>query len=128
LLLSLLVAVPTLGVATSTVADAVVVACPKGSAFGSMNHIMSSCTTSDDALMKWTLAKRKMIIHQYDTPRGTAHTHVALLSDVCTDENDVMPTPEECSDEYDDIEVSFPFSSAASSSSLALGRNFSRFW
>jgi hypothetical protein len=28
----------------------------------SLNHIMSSCTASDDALLKWTLAKRKMIV------------------------------------------------------------------
>jgi hypothetical protein len=33
----------------------------KCSACGSQDHILSqSCTTSDDALMKWTLAKRKI--------------------------------------------------------------------
>jgi hypothetical protein len=32
----------------------------KCGACGSLNHIMSSCTTSDDALLKWTLAKRKI--------------------------------------------------------------------
>jgi hypothetical protein len=31
-------------------------------AYGSLNHIMSYCTTLDDALLKWTLAKRKMIV------------------------------------------------------------------
>jgi hypothetical protein len=40
----------------------------KCSACGSPNHFMSSCTTSDDALLKWTLAKRKMIVQKYGTP------------------------------------------------------------
>jgi hypothetical protein len=30
-------------------------------ACGSLNHILSSCTSVDDALLKWTFAKRKMI-------------------------------------------------------------------
>jgi hypothetical protein len=34
----------------------------ESNACGSLSHIMSSCTTSDDALMKWALAKRKVII------------------------------------------------------------------
>jgi hypothetical protein len=34
----------------------------KCSACGSLDHILSSCTAPDDALMRWTLAKRKMII------------------------------------------------------------------
>jgi hypothetical protein len=32
------------------------------SARGSLNHIMFSSTALDDALLKWTLAKRKMIV------------------------------------------------------------------
>jgi hypothetical protein len=46
----------------------------KCSAFGSMTHIMSSCTASDDALLKWTLAKRKIIVHKYGTPCGPLRT------------------------------------------------------
>jgi hypothetical protein len=34
----------------------------KCSACGCLNNILSSCTTSDDALLKWTLAKCKMIV------------------------------------------------------------------
>jgi hypothetical protein len=34
----------------------------KFSACGSLDHILSSCTAPDDALLRWTLAKRKMII------------------------------------------------------------------
>jgi hypothetical protein len=34
----------------------------KCSACGSMDHIMSSCTAQGDTLLKWTLAKRKMIV------------------------------------------------------------------
>jgi hypothetical protein len=100
----------------------------KCSACGSLSHIMSSCTTSDDALLKWTLAKRKMIIQKCGTPNGFALAHVALISDVPTDDPDVMPTLEECKDEYDDTEVSVPFSSIAFSSSLAHGRDLSMFW
>jgi hypothetical protein len=33
----------------------------KCSACGSLDHILSSCTAPDDALLRWTLAKRKMI-------------------------------------------------------------------
>jgi hypothetical protein len=34
----------------------------KCSACGSHDHILSLCNASDDALLRWTLAKRKMII------------------------------------------------------------------
>jgi hypothetical protein len=34
----------------------------KCNACGSIDHIMSSCTAPSDALLKWTLAKGKMII------------------------------------------------------------------
>jgi hypothetical protein len=40
----------------------------KCSACDTLNHILSSCTTSDDALPKWTLAKRKIIIKKYGNP------------------------------------------------------------
>jgi hypothetical protein len=68
----------------------------KCSACGSLNHIMSSCTTSDDALLKWTLAKRKMIIQKYGTHGGSAFAHAAMMSDVPTDDHDVFPTLEDC--------------------------------
>jgi hypothetical protein len=42
--------------------------CIKCNACGSLNHMMSSCTASYDALLKWTLAKRKMTILKYGTP------------------------------------------------------------
>jgi hypothetical protein len=93
-----------------------------------MDHIMTSCTTSDDALLNWTLAKRKMIVHKYGTLGGHAHAHAALLSDASTDAIVVMPTLDERTDEYDYSEVSVPFSSVAFSSSLALGRDMPQFW
>jgi hypothetical protein len=40
----------------------------KCSACGSMDHILSSCTALDDALPRWTIAKRKMIIQKYGAP------------------------------------------------------------
>jgi hypothetical protein len=100
----------------------------KCSACGSLNHILSSCASSDDELLKWTVAKRKMIIQTYGTHGGFASAHAAMLSDVSTDDLDAMPTLEECTDEYDDTEVSVPFSSLALSSSLAHGRDLSQFW
>jgi hypothetical protein len=100
----------------------------KCSACGSMNHILSSSTAPDDALLKWTLAKRKMIIQRYGTPSGSAFAHVAMLSDVPADDAHGLPTLEDCTDEYDDTEVSVPFSSIAFSSSLTPGRELSQFW
>jgi hypothetical protein len=91
-----------------------------------MDHIFSSCTASDDALPKWTLAKRKMIIQKYGTPGG-AHSHAALLSDVTADDTDGLSTLEDCTNEYDDTEVSDPFSSIAFSSSLIPDRDLSQF-
>jgi hypothetical protein len=78
--------------------------------------------------MNSVLAKRKMIIHRYGNPGGSALAHAALLSDVPTDDPDVMPTLEECTYESDDTEVSAPFSSVAFSSSLAPSRYLSQFW
>jgi hypothetical protein len=99
----------------------------KCKACGSMDHILSSCTARDDALMRWTIAKRKMIIQKYGAPSGSHLAHVALLSDVPADDSDRLPTLQECTDEYDDTEASVPFSSVAFSSSLTPGRNLSHF-
>jgi hypothetical protein len=56
--------------------------CPRGgrgllkkcSACGSLDHILSSCTAPDDALLWWTLAKRKMIIQKYGAHGGFGET------------------------------------------------------
>jgi hypothetical protein len=61
-------------------------------------------------------------------PGGSALAHAALLSDVPTDDFDVMPTLEDCTYKYDDTEVSAPFSYVAFSSCLAPGRDLSQFW
>jgi hypothetical protein len=62
-----------------------------------------------------------MIVLKYDTPSGSASMHAALLS-----ESDKLPTLEDCTDEYDDTEVSVPFNSVAFSSSITLGRDLSQ--
>jgi hypothetical protein len=100
----------------------------KCSAYGSLDHIVSSCTAPDGALMRWTLAKRKMIIQKYGTVGGSACAHAAPLSDVPADDTETLPTLEDCGDEYNDTEVSFPFNSVAFSSSLTPGRDLSQFW
>jgi hypothetical protein len=69
-----------------------------------------------------------MIIQKYGTHGGSAFAHAALLSDVTADDTDSLPTLEGCTDEYDDTEVSVPFSSVAFSSSLTPGRDLSQFW
>jgi hypothetical protein len=51
-----------------------------------------------------------------------------MFIDVSTDNPDDMPTLEECTNEYDDTEVSVPFRFVAFSSSLAPGRDLSQFW
>jgi hypothetical protein len=99
----------------------------KCSACGSPDHIFSSCTASDDALPRWTLAIRKMIIQKYGTLGGAHSAHAALLSDVTADDTDGLSTFEDCTDEYDDTEVSDPFSSIAFSSSLIPDRDLSQF-
>jgi hypothetical protein len=58
----------------------------KCSACGSLDHMLSSCTSSDDPVVKWTMAKRKTIIKKYGTPGGNAPAHAALLSDVLHDD------------------------------------------
>jgi hypothetical protein len=90
-----------------------------------LDHILSSCTAPDDALLRWTLAKWKMIIHKYGAPYGSASAHAALLSDVTADDTESLPTLEDCTYEYDDTEVSVPLSSVAFSSSLTPGRDLS---
>jgi hypothetical protein len=80
-------------------------------------------------MLKWTMAKRKLIIQKYGTHVvGSASTHVAMLSDVLTDVHDTLPTLEESTEEFNDIEVSLPFTSVAFSSSIAPGRDLSQFW
>jgi hypothetical protein len=69
-----------------------------------------------------------MIIQMYGTRGGSAYAHAALLSNVTTDDIDSLPTFEDCTDEYDDTEMSVPFSFVAFSSSLKPGRDFSPFW
>jgi hypothetical protein len=100
----------------------------KCSACGVLDHIMSSCTALDDALLKWTLEKRKMIIQKYGALGGCTSAHATLRSDVPADDSASFPTLEECTDEYNDTKVSVPFSSVAFSSSLTPGRNLSHFW
>jgi hypothetical protein len=101
----------------------------KCTAYGSPDHTLSSCTAPYDALLRWTLAKRKLIIqNKYGARGGSHYAHTAVLSDVPADDSDSLPTLEECTDEYDDTEVSVPFSSVAFSSSLTPGRNLSQYW
>jgi hypothetical protein len=50
------------------------------------------------------------------------------MSDVSNDDTHVIPTLEECTDEYDDTVVSVPFRSGAFSSSLTPGRDMSQLW
>jgi hypothetical protein len=70
-----------------------------------------------------------MIVQKYGTPGGSATAHAALLNDVtAADDTDGMPTLEDCTDEYDDTEVSVPFSSVAFSSSLLPGCDLSLLW
>jgi hypothetical protein len=95
---------------------------------GGLDHIMSSCTAPDDALLKWTLAKRKMMAQKHGTLGGSPSAHAALLSDVPPDDVDILPDLEDCTDEYDDTEVSVPFNCIAFSSSLAPGCDLSQFW
>jgi hypothetical protein len=66
-----------------------------------------------------------MIIQKYDTLGGNADAHADMLSDVPTDDTEAMPIFEECTEGYDDNEVSAPFSSFTFLSSLAHGRNLS---
>jgi hypothetical protein len=97
---------------------------------GSLNHLMSACTAPEDAILKWNLAKRKMLVQKFGAPGGTTSAHVALLSDVLADDApaddaDSLPTLEDCADDHDDDEVSVPFSFVAFSSSLTPCRDLS---
>jgi hypothetical protein len=60
----------------------------KCTACGSPDHILSSRTSPDDALLRWTLAKRKMIIQKYGAPGGSHYAHAAQLSDVPADDSE----------------------------------------
>jgi hypothetical protein len=68
---------------------------------------MSACTATDDAILKWNLAKRKMTFQKYGAPGGNTSAPSALPSDVHADDapaddTDSLPTLEDCADDYDD--------------------------
>jgi hypothetical protein len=44
-----------------------------------------------------------MIVQKYGTPGGSAFAHAAMLSDVPADDTNILPTLDDCTDEYDDI-------------------------
>jgi hypothetical protein len=69
-----------------------------------------------------------MIIQKYGTLGGSASLHATLLSNVTANDTNSLPTLEDCTDEYDDTEVSVPLSSFAFSSSLTPGRDLSHLW
>jgi hypothetical protein len=69
-----------------------------------------------------------MIIQNYGTRGGSPSAYAALLSEVTADDPAGLPTLEDCTDEYDDSEVSVTFNSVAFSSSLTPGRDVSQFW
>jgi hypothetical protein len=99
----------------------------KCSGCGSLGHILSSSTASDDALLKWKLAKRKLIVKKYGNS-SHASARAALLSDLSHEDTSPrepldVPTLEKCTGVYDDTEVSLSFSSVAFSSSLTPGRD-----
>jgi hypothetical protein len=76
-------------------------------------------------LLKWTLAKRRMIVQKYGTPSEHA-SHNARLSDVHQSDADIDatgagPSEMECTYEYDDIEASGTFSSVPLSASTPPG-------
>jgi hypothetical protein len=100
----------------------------KYNACGSLDHTLSSCNAPYGALMRWTLAKRKMIIQKYGTLGGYAFAHAALLKDVTADNTDGLPTLKDRTNEYDNTEVSVPFNSVAFSFSCTPGRDLSQFW
>jgi hypothetical protein len=76
--------------------------------------------------------KRKLIVHKYGTHSNIAPAHAALKSDL-SHANAAPPTSpdlqtlEECTDIYDDTEVSLPFSSVALSSFPHPGRDLCDF-
>jgi hypothetical protein len=107
--------------ATPTVVPAAAVACPTSAVAVAIST--TSCTASDDALLKWTLAKRKLIVQKFCHPNNTAPAHAALFSDMSHAGSSPhaptnVPTVEECIDEYDDTEISVHFSSVEFTSSL----------
>jgi hypothetical protein len=63
----------------------------KCSACGSIDHILSSCIALDDALLRWTLAQRKMITQKYGALGGSHSAHAAMMSDVPADDTDNLP-------------------------------------
>jgi hypothetical protein len=104
----------------------------KCNACGGLDHILSSSALSNDAHLKRTLAKRKMKVQKYGAPSG--HTsHNALMSDMHESDTDgdargAGPLEMECTDEYDDTEVSATFCSIAFCASTPPGRDLSQLW
>jgi hypothetical protein len=101
----------------------------KCSGCGGLDHILSSCTASYDALLKWTLAKRKMIVQKHGAPSGQA-SHTALLSDMHKSDTNgnapvAGPSEMECTGEYDNTEVGTTYCFIAFSSSTTPGRDLS---
>jgi hypothetical protein len=83
-------------------------------------------------MLKWTLAKRKMIMHKHGTPGTNVSTHAILLSDVPHDDphetaSEDMPTLGEFTDVYDVKKVSISLTSFALSSSFTPGCHISAF-
>jgi hypothetical protein len=64
-----------------------------------------------------------MIIQKYGALGGSTFAHAALLSEVTADDPAGLPSLEDCTDEYDDTEVSVPFTCVGFSSSLTPGRD-----
>jgi hypothetical protein len=72
--------------------------------------MMSSFTTIYDTLLKWTLAKRKMIVQRYGTPSGHASYNALLYADMHQSDTDgdapgAGPSKMECTGGNDDTEA-----------------------
>jgi hypothetical protein len=107
--LSLLDVAHTVAGATPPVVAAADVVCPRSALVVAVStrSCHQSCTTSDDALLKWTLAKRNLIVQKYGTANINASAHAALMSDISHVDPSPpaaldVPTLEECTDFYDD--------------------------
>jgi hypothetical protein len=105
----------------------------KCSGCGSLDHILSSYAASDDTLMKWTLAKRKLIAQknwqpQQHCPRACCPLERPLPRGHLSAYSLDFPILEEYTDVYDDTKVSLPSSYVAFFFSLDHGRDISDFW
>jgi hypothetical protein len=92
---------------------------------------MSSCTASGAALLKLPIAKRKLIIQKYGTPRLTPLMHTTPLRDILHDiSRDALdaPTLGKITEKYADTQVSGSFAYVALSSSLPPHPYLFQFW